>query len=201
MKDNDEIGDEQDRKQDARQYPRHNVPPLSGHPPIIITDDALRSDPFAAEGDSSTSATSGRDIIMGFDSRDGHGHYEPVSDSIFKADELETIDFVKVTNGQGVHTCPDVPSDCLIVVTDKKRGSSAEERIEIDATTGSEIVIRFPPGYDDETVSTRKKIRGPLKKIKSLEIFHRDGQLLHRCPEVGLDKDCQISICDDNCQP
>jgi hypothetical protein len=82
-------------------------------------------------------------------------------------------------------------------VSERHRPTGNVRHIEIDATSNSVIDIHFPGDYRNETIANRKKMRGPLKKIRSLIILDPDGRLLHDCPEVRENRDCLICICDD----
>jgi hypothetical protein len=181
----------------ARGEQKKTAPRFSGHPPIIITDSALRAD--TPDPDDAPASTTTNDILVEFDAGDESAqHYQADgSGLVFTGNGLKTIRFVRVKNNEGEHRCPGVPTNCLIRVTEKKRDTSTEREIVIDARSGTKIVIKFPDDYLNQTAGDRKKMRGGLKKLKRLRIFDVNGKLLHDCPEVKKPKDCVIAICDD----
>jgi|GEM_PF-5315159 len=177
-------------------------PPLTGHPPIIIKDEAEGLAAPGPGGEPSAPDFTRQDVLLEFDSRSGAAHYGRVSDHRYETDELAGITFVKVRTEQGEHICLISSTDppelfrYRVEVTERRRDGSGGARITVDATGDEGIVIELPPGYADHTTGTRKMRRGPLRKIKSLKIYGPDGVLVHDCPEVRPSVDCQIIICD-----
>jgi hypothetical protein len=172
--------------------------PFSGHPPIIITDSAMGVDTF--NPDAASASTTTDDVLVGFDGVvEPDEHYRAgITGLVFTGTSLKKVCHVKVRHDdQGWHTCLDSPTNCRIFVSERHRQAGDVKHIEIDATSNSVIDIHFPADHRNETTANRKKMRGPLKKIRSLIILDRTGRLLHDCPVVHENKGCLICICDD----
>lgn len=201
MIDHEEEGQPQegrDRRQSEKRGEQDNAsPPFNGHPPIIIPDGGVNFVSFD-RGDAS-SARPHEDIVVEFDAvTRTEEHYQAgITGLVFTGSGLKKILHVKVRTEQGWHTCLDSPRNCRIFVSERHRQTGNVRHIEIDATSDNVIDIHFPGDYRDETTGSRKKMRGPLKKVRSLIILDRDGRLLHDCLEVRENRNCLICICDD----
>lgn len=171
---------------------RKKSPPITGHPPIIITD--------ALDNESLRARTAGRNMVLRFD---GGGHYSSDGSTVYRARSLKNITSVQVSDGLNPpHICPGVPPDCEIVVTGSK-GGSGDAQIVVRGDRGASgdrgIKITFDRGEyrHESTAQTRRKFRGELRKVKSMVIKNSLGAVVHTCEAVSESKLVHISICDE----
>jgi hypothetical protein len=199
-----------ERNEETRAYESHDTgreeeresqerAKFTGHPPIIIPDGRSGFNALDEEKDDTTaSAMNPDDIVVQFDGEGDHRHYEPEDPPAYTANSLQRIRFIQVEDDTTTHSCPNVPPNCRIVVTDKHRNNGNESTIVIDATSGTKIDITFPPGEyrREHGDGLRKTLRGALKKIKSLKVFDGAGNLVHDCGIAKSGKDVLITIRD-----
>ncbi len=199
MKDHGEDYESPATQDSAQDRGRKSNDDITGHPPIIITDDDLDPEERMDGEGKTESVTRGRDVIARFDAANGH-HYAPEDPPVFTAGDLKEIDFIRVEDGTSApHFCSNVPKHCRVVVSDSHRDTGNESTITIDATSRTRVVISFTTGeYRREHAQrNRKKLRSGMKKIRSLKVYNVAGELVHDCPEVRHTKNVRIFICDD----